>query len=128
VPNCLSVLRFAPAIKIIGRTIGKILNRFYASSKATSIWVVTEYAAIRRPRRSSIHFIRSGGGLRPACCPPRGRPKKFSDLSRGRGGRHIYQKPPSIMRVAATLKKSRSVPARRFFARVSNRRQRFHRF
>ena len=28
-PNCLSVLRFAPAIKIIGRTIGKIFNRLY---------------------------------------------------------------------------------------------------
>ena len=29
VPDCLSVLRFAPAIKIIGRTIGKIFNRLY---------------------------------------------------------------------------------------------------
>ena len=28
-PDGLSVLRFAPAIKIIGRTIGKIFNRFY---------------------------------------------------------------------------------------------------
>ena len=30
VPDCLSVLRFAPAIKIISRTIGKILDRLYA--------------------------------------------------------------------------------------------------
>ena len=29
-PDGLSVLRFAPAMKIIGRTIGKILNSFYA--------------------------------------------------------------------------------------------------
>ena len=28
-PDGLSVLRFAPAIKIIGRTIGKIFNRLY---------------------------------------------------------------------------------------------------
>jgi hypothetical protein len=30
VPDCLSVLRFAPAIKIISRTIGKIFDRLYA--------------------------------------------------------------------------------------------------
>ena len=29
VPDCLSVLRFAPAIKIIGRTSGKIFNGRY---------------------------------------------------------------------------------------------------
>jgi len=29
VPDCLSVLRFAPAIEIIGRTSGKIFNRRY---------------------------------------------------------------------------------------------------
>jgi len=29
VPDCLSVLRFAPAIEIIGRTSGKIFNRGY---------------------------------------------------------------------------------------------------
>ena len=28
-PNCLSVLRFAPAIEVIGRTSGKIFNRGY---------------------------------------------------------------------------------------------------
>jgi len=28
-PNGLSIFRFAPAIKIIGRTIGKIFNRLY---------------------------------------------------------------------------------------------------
>ena len=28
-PDCLSVLRFAPAIEIIGRTSGKIFNRRY---------------------------------------------------------------------------------------------------
>jgi hypothetical protein len=30
VPDCVSVLRFAPAIKIISRAIGKILDRLYA--------------------------------------------------------------------------------------------------
>jgi hypothetical protein len=30
VPDCLSVLGFAPAIEIVGRTSGKILNRRYA--------------------------------------------------------------------------------------------------
>jgi len=30
VPDCFSVLRFAPAIKIISRTIGKIFDRLYA--------------------------------------------------------------------------------------------------
>ena len=29
-PDCLSVLRLAPAIEIIGRTIGKIFDRLYA--------------------------------------------------------------------------------------------------
>jgi len=30
-PDGLSVLKFAPAIKIIGGTIGKIFDRFYAA-------------------------------------------------------------------------------------------------
>jgi hypothetical protein len=40
-PDGLPVLRFAPAIKIIGRTIGKIFYRLYTVFKVTSIRVVT---------------------------------------------------------------------------------------
>ena len=29
-PDCLSALKFAPAIKIIGGTVSKIFNSFYA--------------------------------------------------------------------------------------------------
>jgi hypothetical protein len=37
VPDCFSVLRFAPAIKIISRTIGKIFDRLYGRILAVVI-------------------------------------------------------------------------------------------
>jgi NAD(P)-dependent dehydrogenase (short-subunit alcohol dehydrogenase family) len=67
VPDCLSILRFAPAIEIIGRTSGKIFNSvIQCSPKATSIWSVTPGMSLRLSSTpSSFRFTSNVVSVRP---------------------------------------------------------------